>query len=248
MRRKVLTFFFQNEILILSLSLLSSSSLLCWRACTVACARDGCVRACALACVRARLRACVRVYVLPVCVRMGVPKASIQTHNTVLIVTQRNMHHNIFSLHRTLYFFIPTQHRTIFFPRSYRTVSNIFMLYRKTWHFIRLVPNGKTNYIRRRKIKQFFFLQRFYFIRHLTLNYVFILSPENIGFTLHTPILAIKNKQPGTVACSLHDTILSNSPSDTGFTVLYASYRTTKLKWLVHTAHSLHSLPYGTQC
>ena len=27
---------------------------------------------------------------------------------------------------------------------------------------------------------------------------------------------------------------------------LYASYRTTKLKWLVHTAHSLQSLPYDT--
>jgi hypothetical protein len=83
MRLKVLTFFFQNEILILSLSLLSILSLPCLhvrgcvRACTVACARarlrarvHGCGHAWRWrACVRARLPACVPAYVLPACVR-----------------------------------------------------------------------------------------------------------------------------------------------------------------------------------
>ncbi len=105
-----MTFFFQNETLIFSLSLLKHSKstvLRRVRGCVRACARArvrGCVRACtvagALACVcacmvscarawwRARLRACVRVYVLPACAR--------PSNSQNYTETQRGAHYDIF--------------------------------------------------------------------------------------------------------------------------------------------------------
>ena len=58
---------------------------------------------------------------------------------------------------------------------------------------------------------------------------MFILSPENIGLTRHTPFLAI--------VYSLYDTLISNSPADTGFNVLYVWYRTAKQITSLPCAH-----------
>jgi hypothetical protein len=72
------------------------------------------VRARVHGCVRASLRACVRMYGRT-CVR--------PSRYTILTVTQRSMHYNIFSLHRRPYVFITT-FWTTFFARSYRTAPN----------------------------------------------------------------------------------------------------------------------------
>jgi hypothetical protein len=120
MRLEVLTFFFQNEILILSLSLP------CLRACAVACRRarlrERVTVACARACVRACVCACVRVYVLSACVRpskftiLFVPHSHCSLYSTARTTT-------FLSSHRTLYFFIPTKHWTILFFCAQRFYS-----------------------------------------------------------------------------------------------------------------------------
>jgi hypothetical protein len=87
----------------------------CVRACAVACARDGCVRA--------RLRACVRVYVLPACV--------CPSRFTILFVP-----HTHCSLYRTTRCFLSRLNIGIYFSR----VPTV----RYPTFFIRLVPHDKT--------------------------------------------------------------------------------------------------------
>jgi hypothetical protein len=88
------------------------------------------VRALVHGCVRASLRACVRMYGRT-CVR--------PSRYTILTVTQRSMHNNIFSLHRRPYVFITTIW-TIFFARYTSAAYSFFIRRFITFYFLFYTP------------------------------------------------------------------------------------------------------------